>query len=81
MVAAMILWTLTAVLVVTVLNPDRYLVRDDPYSVATGAHIARAGSFWITSNINTNYHVMNTLEGLVSLGVMVILMIGYHRRA
>jgi len=80
MVAAVILWTVTAVLVVAVLNPDRYLVRDDPYSVATGAHIARAGSFWITSNINTNYHVMNTLEGLASLGVMVILMVGYHRR-
>ena len=68
--AAVILWTLTSALFVFVLNPDHYLVRDDPYK--------GTGSFWITSNINTNYHVMNTLEGLVFLGVILILTIGYH---
>jgi hypothetical protein len=72
-VAAIIFWILTAGLLVFLLDPDRYLVRTDPYK--------GAGSFWITSNINTNYHVMNALEGLVFLGVILILTIGYYFQA
>lgn len=67
---AIFLWILTINLLVFLLNPDQYFVRDDPYKGAT--------SFWITSNINTHYHVMNTLEGLIFLGIVLILTVGYY---
>ena len=67
--AAIAIWTLAVCLTVFVFNPDRYLFRDDPYK--------GAASFWIKSNIKTNYHVMNTLEGLIFLGIISILTLGY----
>ena len=67
--AAILLWSLAVYLFVFMFNPDYYLFRDDPYKGAT--------SFWITSNIHTNYHVMNTLEGLIFLGIISIVVLGY----
>ena len=67
--AAIVLWILTVNLLVLLLNPDRYLFRDDPYKGSS--------SFWITSNINTTYHVMNSSQGLTFLGLVLILIIGY----
>jgi hypothetical protein len=63
-VAAMLAWVGAVGLLLSVWNPDPYLIRNDPYGGGS--------SFWITSGINTNYHVMNTWEGLVSLGILLI---------
>ncbi len=69
-VTAIFLWILVVYLLVFLLNPDQYLVRNDPYKGST--------SFWIASNINTHYHVMNALEGLIVLGILLILTVGYY---
>jgi hypothetical protein len=68
--AALLFWILAVNLMVFVWNPDRYLVRNDPYKGVS--------SFWITSEINTNYHVMNASEGLIFLGILLILTIGFY---
>jgi hypothetical protein len=69
-VVAIIGWVMMVHLVVSLFNPDQYLVRKDPYKGSS--------SFWITSNINTRYHVMNSLEGLLALGTVLILTMGYY---
>jgi hypothetical protein len=66
MVEAAIFWTLLMGLLVFLLNPDPVLMR---------AH--KDISFWLTSNVKTHYHVLNTLEGTILLGIMWIITIGY----
>jgi hypothetical protein len=66
MVTASVLWILSMSLLVLLLNPDPVLMR---------AH--KDASFWLTSNIKTHYHVLNTLEGTILLGIMWIITIGY----
>ena len=66
MVVATILWILAMGVLVIWLNPDPVLMR---------AH--KDTSFWLTSNIKTHYHVLNTLEGTILLGVMWIITIGF----
>ncbi len=68
--AAIAVWILAVSLLVFAFNPDQYLVRNDPYE--------GKGTFWITSGINTTYHVMSALEGLILLGTIVILTAGYY---
>jgi hypothetical protein len=60
-----VVWIGAVTLLVSALNPDRYLFRDDPYKGVP--------SFWITSGINTNYHVMNTWQGMSFVGILLIL--------
>jgi hypothetical protein len=68
---SIVIWIATATLLVFLLNPDQYFMRDDPYKGSS--------SFWIESGINTHYHIMNAWEGLLSLGGILILVTGYYR--
>jgi hypothetical protein len=65
---AIVLWVVVASALVWVLNPDQYLIGNDPDGDA----------FWFTSNIDTRYHVMNSIEGINVIGVVLILTIGTH---
>jgi hypothetical protein len=65
LVGSAISWTLLMSILVFLLNPDPVLMR---------AH--KDTSFWLTSNVKTHYHVLNTLEGTILLGVMWIITIG-----
>ena len=64
MTAAAISWILLMGALVFLLKPDRVLMR---------AHSDT--SFWLTSNIKTHYHVLNTLEGTILLGLIWIIAI------
>lgn len=68
-IVSILLWVVVVNLLVPFLNLDLYLFRNDPYK--------NSSSFWITSNINTTYHVMNSLEGLTLLGILLILTTRY----
>jgi hypothetical protein len=68
--ASLVLWVAGVLLIVFTLNPDQYLIRKDPYKGVS--------TFWITTKIGTHYHVMNSLEGLIVLGTVLILIAGYY---
>jgi hypothetical protein len=65
--AATVIWIATMVLLVWIFKPDAALMR---------AH--HSSSFWLTSGVNTHYHVLNALEGTILLGVSWIVIIGYY---
>lgn len=69
--ASLALWVAGVLLIISTLNPDHYLIRNDPYKGLS--------TFWITSNIGTTYHIMNSLEGLILLGTITILIAVYYR--
>lgn len=66
------LWVISVTLFILIFDPDQYLVRNDPYEAA-GKPL-----FWITSNINTHYHIMYSFEGLTLLGIALILTSRYY---
>lgn len=68
--AAIVAWILAVSVLVLVFNPDQYLVRNDPYE--------GKNTFWITSGINTTYHVMSALQGLILLGMILIPTTAYY---
>jgi hypothetical protein len=68
--ASLVLWVAGVLLIIFTLNPDQYLIRDDPYEGIS--------TFWIATKIGTHYHVMNSLEGLLVLGTTIILIAGYY---
>ncbi len=61
------IWTFAMSLLVVFLNPDGPLMRDH-----------RSESFWLTSGVNTHYHVLNTLEGTILLGLCWIVLMRYY---
>src|SRR6267142_1604820 len=65
--SAIMLWILAASLLVFSLNPDQYLLGNQDRK-----------AFWITSGVETHYHVLNALEGTIILGIILILTIGYY---
>jgi hypothetical protein len=65
--AATVIWIAAMGLLVWIFNPDPALMR---------AH--HSSSFWLTSDVNTHYHVLNTLEGSILLGISWIILIGYY---
>ena len=65
--AAIGIWVLAMSLLILLFNPDAPLMRDH-----------HSNSFWLTSGIQTHYHVLNALEGTILLGVAWIIIIGYY---
>lgn len=65
--AALVVWILADSLLVFLLNPDQYLLGNESRN-----------SFWITSGINTHYHVLNAWEGTIILGIILIITLRYY---
>ena len=64
--AAVGAWVVSVGLVTWLWNPDRWLL------------VNQSDSFWIVTNIDTTYHVIRAYEGLLVLGIFLIVSVGYY---
>jgi hypothetical protein len=65
--AAAAAWALGISLLVFLLNPDPYLMRNQ-----------KGDSFWRKSGVETHYHVLTASEGAILLGVILIITGGFY---
>jgi hypothetical protein len=66
-VVASLVWIVAMALLVFRLNPDQYLFGNQSRS-----------SFWITSGVETHYHVLNAMEGTIILGIILSSTVAYY---
>lgn len=65
-IRGLLIWVASVGLVTTLWDPDRYLLGN------------QGDAFWVVTNIDTTYHVVKAREGLLLLGMILIVAVGYY---